>query len=439
MKISCFALGVLGFCTLGGCRTPADAGDANVKVLGGESVAESDERFKAVRQLIGVKGNCTGTFVTTTKMVTAGHCVVNDTDGGVIGIQPGNLGKSSAVKNLGVLGRPAAQAVFGTTNAYKDVVVMSFSTPKAVSTLPICASGATVGEAVYIVGYGLSSLNNADEGKRFAVVKVKDLIPANGSIKLESGKSTMPGDSGGPLISVERHCVLGVASYLEPVSQTVFRSYYVDLSAPKVKSFLAAAGLTGGVGGDDAGDGTAVIPGGADLKGRLCQASGGSVRRFEFLTASKVRDTNSSGAKNRLYTLDGGVLTVKLPDGTQERYKVSGDGQKLVPSKTNAVLAHFVCQDGPPTNPPTPTGPSSTLAGKTFINEDGFSMTFVSKSKLRLDDDPDTVSYQILGETLAIKNGASVYRFKIETHDGGLQLTPEDPGEQPYRCAGDCN
>ncbi len=216
--------------------------DNEVKVVGGTVAQESDSRFRAVNRLDVHGGICTGTFVTPTKMLTAAHCIQNRSQSGISLISPTVVQMPPSVKDQGVVGVAEAQKGFGRPAAYKDVVILSFATTNNTHTLPICNTQATIGEAVYLVGYGFDE-NHTIGVKRFAEMKVTGLSPDLSIITVEGTKSNAQGDSGGPLISISRSCILGVTSYIEKSSGTYFTSHYVDLSTPLVRAFLDSEGL----------------------------------------------------------------------------------------------------------------------------------------------------------------------------------------------------
>src|SRR5262249_12827100 len=125
-------------------------------IVGGKAVSENDPRFKAVRQLLGTGGNCTGTFITPNTMLAAGQCLNNATDGDFLGVQPGNLPVPTSTKNLGVVGKAQAERVFGTANGYKDLALLNFGSAVAPATLPLCKERVALPHRVYLVGYGFN-------------------------------------------------------------------------------------------------------------------------------------------------------------------------------------------------------------------------------------------------------------------------------------------
>lgn len=211
-----------------------------------DSVNTADGTFRSFTHIKGESsgGACTGTAVSTTTVITAGHCVMHvhqdgvDQNGRPIDTRPtDNYDKNTGLvtnKEFCVtnklynrvcsdklyvnLGYPAAAHVSGTADsAYVVFPEGTFQTYHAFNT-----DGFTVGDRVLLVGYSTGDLSEAEQAKypngvkRFGYSKIakfsheeQDDIITNHTKSFE-GVGLSPGDSGGPMM---KDCkVIGVAS-----------------------------------------------------------------------------------------------------------------------------------------------------------------------------------------------------------------------------------
>ena len=252
---------------------PSPAGGAEDAVLLLRTVVNSQEVL------------CTASLVAPNLAVTARHCVANLEDGafncsvkGELFDNPtgaGRLGLDLPADSLefysGALPRtkPVAHGLtvvstLSETVCINDIAFVVLDQPVALPVLPLRLHGrAAVGEAVTLVGYGLTG-----DGADTIVVATQPRLRKSGlSIagvgpdSLDDGVTTVPpralilegpsgciGDSGGPLLAASSNALLGVYSLLNGVSCTDARVRHQLVHVPAFQALteqaFAAAGAT---------------------------------------------------------------------------------------------------------------------------------------------------------------------------------------------------
>ena len=163
------------------------------KIIGGETCSNGSS---AVVEVLldyggGKVGLCSGTLVTSTKVVTAGHCF-NRVNLGVY-VRNGATIKASNVK-VHPEYRVTAEAV------YNDVAIVTLSRPLNLPTLPLLLSqDVHGGNTVQVFGYGRTDQTGTDGVLRGGDMRLNDadqnLLYAYYS---DGNSNTCFGDSGGP-------------------------------------------------------------------------------------------------------------------------------------------------------------------------------------------------------------------------------------------------
>ncbi len=239
--------------------------DSSTKVTNGREIRESD--FPSVVLLVANSAQgqsiCTGTFVNSSQVVTAGHCLE--------GLNPVRPEMYYATEDASGQVRAVARAIsFKRNPAYSislgvsksDLGVLTFPEGTAPATSSLATVTPKAGDQLTIVGYGNNeNYPSATEGvggtgagvKRAGVNEIADVneglitfigIPEKTSSEAPLGEYVLSGsgDSGGPLFVGGK--LAGVTSgggfaSLEDGS-AVAVSRYVDLTSTESRSFLAS-------------------------------------------------------------------------------------------------------------------------------------------------------------------------------------------------------
>ena len=177
-------------------------------------------------------GDCTAEFIATTVLLTAAHCVLDDSGNPIAGAQyriyqgdnENNAGASdwTYIDAKNVHPNPA----YDNSTSANDVAVLVLDTPIAVVPLPINTqplAASLVGSQVRIVGYGSNVQGKAAEGnnsgfgiKRQLTTTLRD-IQSDVLLVGNTGGQACDGDSGGPvLLSINGvETIIGIDDYSE--------------------------------------------------------------------------------------------------------------------------------------------------------------------------------------------------------------------------------
>jgi V8-like Glu-specific endopeptidase len=209
-----------------GCAAPSGEQDDGAE-SSEDAVIRGQETFE--RPEIGMvwhRGLCTGTLVRPNVVLTAMHCGTGTpVDADVSTFEPGygfEIRKSATERHRFEVVRAesiAQPADFdGTQNwRLKDILLLKLETnvPAEIATpAKIAREPAKVGTKVAVYGYGCTSRVAGDDGRRPGA-GTKRTMDYWWTAQLASGSGTRnlcPGDSGGPLLDVERNAVFGTTS-----------------------------------------------------------------------------------------------------------------------------------------------------------------------------------------------------------------------------------
>lgn len=209
------------------CAAPTDDGDDGSE-SSEDAVMAGKETFE--RPEIGMvwhRGLCTGTLVRPNVVLTAMHCGTGTpVDADVTASEPGyafEIRKSATeshkfkVVRAESIAQPADFADGTQSWRMKDILLLKLekNVPAAIATpAKIATEKAKVGTKVAVYGYGCTSRVAGENGRRPGA-GVKRTLSYWWTAQLEAGMGTRnlcPGDSGGPLLDIERNAVFGTTS-----------------------------------------------------------------------------------------------------------------------------------------------------------------------------------------------------------------------------------
>jgi V8-like Glu-specific endopeptidase len=208
------------------CASP-DGDDGDGAESSEDAVIRGEETFE--RPEIGMvwhRGLCTGTLVRPNVVLTAMHCGTGTpVDADVSSFEPGyvfEIRKSATDRHRFKVVRAesiAQPADFDGSQNWraKDILLLKLETnvPAEIATpAKIAIEAAKVGTKVAVYGYGCTSRVTGDNGRRPGA-GIKRTLDYWWTAQLEAGMGTRnlcPGDSGGPLLDIERNAVFGTTS-----------------------------------------------------------------------------------------------------------------------------------------------------------------------------------------------------------------------------------
>ncbi|SME95178.1 trypsin-like serine protease [Pseudobacteriovorax antillogorgiicola] len=233
-----------------------DVNSHDLKITNGREVSEDLASTVGWIDSDGV--NCTGTFLTDSKMLTAAHCIQST--------KIAYFGKSGTVFSTRIAKHPKWR-----DNGSSTIPVDMVKYDLAVVTFPnntgpakaLIAQKLKTGDYVTIAGFGSNkwdgnSNSPSSGGGVFRVGENRITHVSDGVIFL-NGKNSSPdssgadagaakGDSGGPLF-IQRtpfnkySGIVGVASGAEPYQGNRLKNAYVDLNSSYSRSFLRSQGI----------------------------------------------------------------------------------------------------------------------------------------------------------------------------------------------------
>ncbi len=254
--------------SLMGCKNLTSSG-SQTKVTNG--ILSKPHEFKAVQLLITDQGNCSGTFISDSKFLTAAHCLKD-----VKEVKVGEPRLGSPLFGNKVIAKAESWVIhplFKTdADSPYDLAIVTF--PKGTSPLggvKIRKEGVALAEGVMIVGFGNSVVDreapnremlqygngfkrygtNKIESKEGGLLRFLGVLSEKEAEKknLKPGQRVLSaeGDSGGPMLNAKDE-IVGVSSAAEPIITSSgqilnYWSLYVDLSTASSREFLEQNGF----------------------------------------------------------------------------------------------------------------------------------------------------------------------------------------------------
>lgn len=214
MRLSSFLLMALLF-----GAGPAAAREADPHIVGGTV----DDGHPAVVMIFYNLGNgagigCSGTMISTTVVLTAGHCTVTDegcTEPDCTTLTAANYtvyGGTTPFTNptwTSFVTEVHTNPVYDGANIINgsDSGILKLATPAPVTPVPWMATAASESyqqaNAITVVGYGITIQGGTDFGtKRYVNVEITSAVSQNDFIIGDGGQGICNGDSGGPALMV---------------------------------------------------------------------------------------------------------------------------------------------------------------------------------------------------------------------------------------------
>lgn len=246
------------------CQTHG-GGSSDMLVTNGKVAAPG--QFPQVVQIEVALGGfqtayCTGTFVSSTTLITAAHCAGVTAENGV--------GSGAKITFAGKAAQSWITHPKSVADPIKvgplDLAVVIFPMPASPTSMvaPVGKVALSSDAPVVIVGYGKTHVNQSDAVienavKHYGTTKVvkvgggeiylKGLIGPTPGAVAGTNVATAPGDSGGPLFDAGEKLV-GVTSgggVFETAGGPMKASYFVDLQSPLSRRVLCRAVAKGGI------------------------------------------------------------------------------------------------------------------------------------------------------------------------------------------------
>jgi S1-C subfamily serine protease len=232
----------------GGSSSSCDVLGANSgRVTGGEQCEGGESPVVAIlfQDRDGTEGICSGTLISLTTVLTAGHCLDNAI-AAVVFTQEDVLAQGGEVLvHPNWLLNPTPGNPF-------DIAMLRISTPKAIGPVPILFSDdIAVGEGITVFGFGL------DENQAVFIDRLR-----NGEAPLKAGNMTInavgqglftaafdstgsaicQGDSGGPVVQVSNgvSSLIGVTSYTVGGCTSGSISGFINLQRADLIDFITS-------------------------------------------------------------------------------------------------------------------------------------------------------------------------------------------------------
>ncbi|MBA8925783.1 secreted trypsin-like serine protease [Kutzneria viridogrisea] len=253
VRRSVLALGALLLCAGGVVAGVSQSADAQPRIVGGNEASTTTSPWVVALTTDSGEFFCGGTLVQSNKVVTAAHCVTQQSaTGGLMKKRPGSLrvvaGRTDLRGADGVDARVSSvwyDPAFRDVSSGADVAVLTLTRPLLYRTLPLVAAGDqrsyAAGTKATVLGWGRTGENEpASPTLQSVVVPVmadaecsRDAAEfAAGSMVCagypEGGRDACAGDSGGPMVVDGR--LVGIVSWGDGCARAGKPGFYTRLS-----------------------------------------------------------------------------------------------------------------------------------------------------------------------------------------------------------------
>jgi len=232
-------------------------------IVGG-SVVSSATTYPFIAFMSNTDGYvCGGTILSTTTIMTAAHCTFDESGNSIpashFSFRVGSLREASGGTTVKVSSYTRMPKYDATTTDY-DVVIMklastlTFGSTIGAATLVGSGTDPAVGEAVTVIGWGLTSESGSSISTVLRQVTV-DVVSRStcatdyggGSAVTDrmfcaaaSGKDSCSGDSGGPIFDASSKVLLGGVSFGQGCAEAGYPGVYSSYGNAEMNAFITA-------------------------------------------------------------------------------------------------------------------------------------------------------------------------------------------------------
>ncbi len=194
-------------------ETFEDAEDSRSEIVNGTPTSD----YPATGVMInGGQSWCTGTVISPRKVLTAAHCVENQSPSQfTFAFGPDAYQPQDEIQVIAMTTHPQ----WDSQQLANDIAILTLASDAGVAPIPLNPSmdSSWIGTDLLLVGYGVSNGPNQTGGgvKRMVDVSVSQLTATTLRYETTNGKSACNGDSGGPAFLVQGGALtlVGVTSY----------------------------------------------------------------------------------------------------------------------------------------------------------------------------------------------------------------------------------